>query len=70
MSETRFSVDYAKRVSKCKKCKEELVKGGIRLAKLLPKLVQLFAIKFKLDCYLTVEFILSIAILAQKAKAN
>ncbi len=38
MSETRFSVDYAKRVSKCKKCKEEITKGITRLAKLVPKL--------------------------------
>ena len=37
MSETRFSADYAKRVSKCKKCKNENEKGSIRLAKLVPK---------------------------------
>jgi DNA ligase-3 len=33
MSETKFSVDYSKRLSKCKKCKLEIAKGNIRLAK-------------------------------------
>lgn len=36
MSDTKFSVDYSKRVSKCKKCKTEIPKGDIRLAKLVP----------------------------------
>lgn len=33
---TRFSVDYSKRVSKCKKCKVEIEKATIRLAKIVP----------------------------------
>ncbi len=33
MSDTRFSIDYSKRLSKCKKCKTELGKGKLRLAK-------------------------------------
>jgi hypothetical protein len=37
MSETKFLVDYAKRLSKCKKCKEEIEKGSLRIAKLVPK---------------------------------
>lgn len=36
MSETKFSVDYAKRSSKCKKCKQELPKGLVRIAKIVP----------------------------------
>ena len=36
MSETRFSIDYSKRVSKCKKCKVEIEKGSVRLAKVVP----------------------------------
>lgn len=36
MSDTKYSADYSKRVSKCKKCKQELSKGGLRLAKLTP----------------------------------
>ncbi len=36
MSSTRFSVDYSKRVSKCKKCKVEMEKQIIRLAKIVP----------------------------------
>jgi DNA ligase 3 len=36
MSDVKFSVDYSKRLSKCKKCKLELAKGDIRLAKLVP----------------------------------
>ena len=35
MSESRFSVDYSKRLSKCKKCKAELGKGVLRIAKLV-----------------------------------
>ncbi len=35
MSEARFSVDYSKRLSKCKKCKAELGKGVLRMAKLV-----------------------------------
>ena len=34
MSDTKFSADYSKRVSKCKKCKQELPKGTVRIAKL------------------------------------
>jgi DNA ligase-3 len=34
MSDTKFSADYSKRASKCKKCKQELPKGSARLAKL------------------------------------
>ena len=34
--DTRFSVDYSKRTSKCKRCKKELAKGSIRLAKVVP----------------------------------
>lgn len=36
MSDTRFVVDYSKRVSKCKKCKVVLEKGKIRLGKIVP----------------------------------
>ncbi|RNA36306.1 DNA ligase 3, partial [Brachionus plicatilis] len=36
MSDLNFLVDYSKRVSKCKKCKQELEKGSVRLGKLLP----------------------------------
>ena len=36
MSEGRFAVDYAKRLSKCKKCKEHIEKNEIRLAKMVP----------------------------------
>lgn len=36
MSDVKFSVDYSKRLSKCKKCKSELSKGEIRLAKCVP----------------------------------
>ena len=36
MSDVKFSVDYSKRLSKCKKCKAEISKGDIRLAKLVP----------------------------------
>jgi DNA ligase-3 len=32
----KFSVDYSKRVSKCQRCKNELEKGSLRLAKLVP----------------------------------
>lgn len=33
---TRFAADYAKRVAGCKKCKLQLPKGEIRLAKITP----------------------------------
>jgi len=36
MSDTKFSVDYAKRSSKCKKCKQDLPKGVVRIAKVTP----------------------------------
>lgn len=36
MSETKFALDYSKRLSKCKRCKKELAKGTVRLAKLVP----------------------------------
>ena len=36
MAEVKFSVDYSKRLSKCKKCKQEIAKGDVRLAKLVP----------------------------------
>ena len=32
---TRFSADYSKRLSKCKKCKVQLEKNEIRLAKIV-----------------------------------
>ncbi|KHJ93975.1 ATP-dependent DNA ligase domain protein [Oesophagostomum dentatum] len=35
-STTRFAADYAKRVAGCKKCKMQLAKGEIRLAKIIP----------------------------------
>ncbi|CAJ0607887.1 unnamed protein product [Cylicocyclus nassatus] len=35
-STTRFAADYAKRVAGCKKCKLQLVKGDMRLAKIIP----------------------------------
>nr|CDJ90621.1 DNA ligase and ATP dependent DNA ligase and Zinc finger domain containing protein [Haemonchus contortus] len=35
-SSTRFAIDYAKRVAGCKKCKLQLPKGEIRLAKITP----------------------------------
>jgi DNA ligase-3 len=34
MSETKFSSDYSKRLSKCQKCKQEIPKGDARIAKL------------------------------------
>ncbi len=34
MADTKFSVDYSKRLSKCQKCKQEILKGDARLAKL------------------------------------
>jgi DNA ligase-3 len=34
MTDTKFAADYSKRLSKCQKCKQELPKGAIRLAKL------------------------------------
>ena len=36
MSDVKFFVDYSKRLSKCKKCKLEIAKGDVRLAKLMP----------------------------------
>ncbi|VDL79717.1 unnamed protein product [Nippostrongylus brasiliensis] len=36
VSTTRFAADYAKRVAGCKKCKLQLPKGEIRLAKITP----------------------------------
>ncbi len=36
MSGTTFAVDYAKRVSNCKKCKQQLPKEGVRIAKVVP----------------------------------
>lgn len=36
MSEIKFALDYSKRLSKCKRCKKELAKGSVRLAKLVP----------------------------------
>ena len=36
MTDVKFSVDYSKRLSKCKKCKSEIPKGDVRLAKLVP----------------------------------
>ncbi|KAL6733318.1 hypothetical protein Aduo_003972 [Ancylostoma duodenale] len=35
-STTRFAADYAKRVAGCKKCKLQLPKGEMRLAKIIP----------------------------------
>ncbi|KAK6021098.1 Poly(ADP-ribose) polymerase and DNA-Ligase Zn-finger region [Ostertagia ostertagi] len=35
-STTRFAIDYAKRVAGCKKCKLQLPKGEVRLAKITP----------------------------------
>ncbi|KAK6041274.1 hypothetical protein COOONC_21221 [Cooperia oncophora] len=35
-STTRFAIDYAKRVASCKKCKLQLPKGEVRLAKITP----------------------------------
>ena len=32
---TRFCADYAKRLSNCKKCKEKLAKGSLRIAKVV-----------------------------------
>jgi DNA ligase-3 len=37
---TKFSTDYSKRVSKCQKCKMELAKGSVRLAKVQPNFFQ------------------------------
>uniref|UniRef100_A0A914UKU5 DNA ligase n=1 Tax=Plectus sambesii TaxID=2011161 RepID=A0A914UKU5_9BILA len=36
MANVRFGVDYAKRVSNCKKCKQQLGKGEMRVAKITP----------------------------------
>lgn len=62
MSSTRFSVDYSKRVSKCKKCKTELEKGVIRLAKIVPNpfgddgdMKQYYHIKCLFDTFLRVR---------------
>ena len=33
MADNRFMCDYAKRVAKCKKCKTEIKKGEVRIAK-------------------------------------
>ncbi|MFH4975129.1 hypothetical protein AB6A40_001838 [Gnathostoma spinigerum] len=33
---TKFCVDYAKRVAGCKKCKQQLPKGALRMARLIP----------------------------------
>lgn len=35
-STTKFSIDYAKRVSGCKKCKQQITKGELRMARLVP----------------------------------
>lgn len=35
-SQTKYSADYSKRLSKCKRCKKEIAKGGARLAKVVP----------------------------------
>jgi DNA ligase-3 len=34
MSDDKFALDYSKRLSKCKRCKKEIAKGDVRLAKL------------------------------------
>ena len=34
MSDAKFAADYSNRLSKCHKCKQEIAKGGVRLAKL------------------------------------
>jgi len=36
MAENKFSVDYAKRIAGCKKCKSKIDKGELRLAKVVP----------------------------------
>ncbi|VDM48016.1 unnamed protein product [Toxocara canis] len=33
---TKFAVDYAKRVANCKKCRQQLPKGGLRMARMVP----------------------------------
>uniref|UniRef100_A0A915B2S5 DNA ligase 3 n=1 Tax=Parascaris univalens TaxID=6257 RepID=A0A915B2S5_PARUN len=35
-SSTKFSVDYAKRVANCKKCRQQLPKGELRMARMVP----------------------------------
>lgn len=35
MSDTKFAADYSKRLSKCKKCKQEIAKSTVRIAKLV-----------------------------------
>jgi DNA ligase 3 len=37
-AQTQFSVDYSKRLSKCKRCRQEISKGSIRIAKLVPNI--------------------------------
>ena len=34
MSDNKFSVDYAKRQAGCKKCKQKIEKGELRIAKI------------------------------------
>jgi DNA ligase-3 len=36
MTENKFALDYSKRLSKCQKCKKEMAKGEVRLAKIVP----------------------------------
>jgi DNA ligase-3 len=36
MSDSKFAADYSKRLSKCAKCKKEIPKGDVRLAKVVP----------------------------------
>ncbi|XP_029442383.1 DNA ligase 3-like [Rhinatrema bivittatum] len=36
MAEQRYCVDYARRLAGCKKCKEKIVKGAVRIAKIVP----------------------------------
>ena len=34
MTDNRFSIDYAKRQAGCKKCKQKIEKGEVRIAKI------------------------------------
>ena len=36
MADNKYSIDYAKRVAGCKKCKAKMEKGSLRIAKVTP----------------------------------
>ena len=38
MADARYAIDYAKRAAKCQKCKTQMDKGLVRIAKLVPNI--------------------------------